>query len=83
MIEIEKDATLLSADSKEYNIEGNSGVSHKARFLIDSEIYALRATEDLVEALKACIKDGRTEGKVTIAFTSQKENLKAELVSYE
>lgn len=80
---VNKTATLLTADSKPYNVNGNEGVSHKARFLIEGEIYSLTATEQLVKELKARIADENQEGEAEIEFTSRKENLKAELVSFQ
>lgn len=79
MIEISTKATVLTAESKPYDIDGNSGVSHKVRLNVDGEIYSIRATEDIVKELKEHLGE---EIEVTIAFTSRKENLKGEIVSY-
>jgi len=79
MITITTSATLLTAESRPYSIEGNEGVSHKARVNVDGEIYSLRTTEELVKELKNHLGE---EGEAEIVFSSRKENLKAELVSF-
>jgi len=80
MITINTEATLLTAESKPYSIDGNEGVSHKVRMNVDGEIYSFRATEELVKELSGRL--GET-GQAEIVFSSRKENLKAELVSFE
>jgi len=79
---VKEKVKLLSADSKPYEVDGNSGVSHKARFLIHSvgEIYNVRATESQVKELQSHLQK---DGEVVLAFKSPKENLRVELVSFE
>jgi len=80
MININTHATLLTAESKPYSIDGNEGVSHKVRLNIVGEIYSFRATEELVKSLQSRLGE---EGEAEIVFSSRKENLKAELISFE
>jgi len=76
-------ATLLSAESKPYDISGNKGVSHKARFLVDGEIYKVNATESDVKSLQAVLEGDMVHGTLMIALTSPKENIKVSFVSFE
>lgn len=80
MIKVTEKATLLTAESKPYKVDGNEGVSHKVRVLVTGEIYSLKATEEQVLNYKPV--EGET-GEVTFILTSKKENLKAELVAFE
>lgn len=77
---IKEQALLLSAESTPYNIDGNSGVSHKLRFLVGTEIFPLRATENDVISFKQ--KEG-DEGELTFRLTSRKENPQIHFVSFE
>jgi len=84
MIKTKNKGVLLSAESKPYDVDGNKGVSHKARFLVDNqEIYNLVTNEEEVVALKQDIEAGKTVGDLEIGFTSKKENLKGELLSFK
>jgi len=59
------------------------GVSHKARFLVDGEIYKVNATESDVKSLQTILESEMVQGTLVIAFTSPKENIKVSFVSFE
>lgn len=73
-------ATLLTAESKPYSVNGNEGVSHKARFLVENEIYSLKCDESTVKALKPMQNE---TGELTFELTSPKENVKLVFTSFE
>jgi len=78
-MKIETVGQLLTAESKPYNVDGNSGTSHKLRFNIDGEIYVCKSTENQVQAMKP--HEGES-GIVTIRVLSRKENMSLECVSF-
>jgi len=78
-MEIETVATLLSAESKPYDFNGNSGVSHKIRLSIKGEIYVCKSTESQVATLRSAVG---SEGDAVIRVNSRKENMSLELVSF-
>jgi len=80
-MEIVTNATLLTAESKPYEIDGNKGISHKARFLIGGEIFKVNATADQVVQLNK--SSGGSMGELTLNITSPKENVKVSMVSFE
>jgi tRNA U38,U39,U40 pseudouridine synthase TruA len=69
-------ARVLSAASTPYEINGNSGISHKVRLLIGSAIFPLTSTKEQIEALQDYINKDVT---ATIEFTSVRERLGAKL----
>jgi len=79
-MKIEQQATILSADSKPYDFNGRQGVSHKVRANILGEIYSLRASQELVSSFQ---KQIGKEGLITLKFSSPKENLRVEVLSFE
>jgi len=78
-MKVETVAKILSAESKPYNMNGNEGISHRVRILVDGEIFACKSSANQVAQLKEHINE---EGDVTLSFTSRKENLGVELVSF-
>jgi len=76
----EEKVKILSADAKPYDVGGNKGVSTKVRFLLGSEIFSAKATQEQVDGLKPLV--GK-EVTVTLEFRSPKENLQLVLVSFE
>lgn len=80
MLEIKQKGTVLSADSKPYDIDGNKGISHKVRLLIGHEIFNLKTTESFVTLANS--RRGK-EVNVTISLTSPRELAKLELVGIE
>jgi len=79
-MKIETKAMLLTAESKPYNVDGNSGTSHKVRFNIDGEIYVCKSTEAQVNDLRRF--EGES-GTVVIRVLSRKENMSLECVSFD
>lgn len=79
-MKITTEAKLVSAESNPYKFEGREGVSHKARFLIEGEIFVAKCTPEQVKDLQESI--GK-EGEVTLAFTSRKENIAIVFDSFE
>jgi len=79
-MQIEQEAKLLTAESKPYEISGNSGVSHKIRLNIAGEIYVCKSTAEQVAELKPF--EGE-EGNAVIRIESRKENLSLKLISFE
>jgi len=72
MIEFKLKGRLLSAESRPYDIEGNSGVSHKVRFLVGDAILPLKTDEQTVKRLEAQLG---SDGEITIELRSRKENV--------
>jgi len=79
-MKFEEQAILLTAESKPYNMNGNSGVSHRVRVSVKGEVFACKSTEEQVIALKPF--EGQ-EGTAVLKLKSVKENLSIELVSFE
>lgn len=63
------DGTLLSVVSKPYNVNGNSGISHKALVLLSGVPIELKTTEALVKEFS---EFDTTEGKIEISITGCK-----------
>lgn len=79
-MKFEEEAILLTAESKPYNVEGNTGTSHRVRLSINGEIYSCKSTEAQVASLKG---DVGKRGTATVVIKSRKENLSIELESFE
>jgi len=79
-MDIQTKAKLLTAESKPYNVDGNSGTSHKIRLNIAGEIYVCKSTAEQVASLKEF--EGQ-EGDAHIRVESRKENMSLKLVSFE
>jgi len=80
MMKIETVAVLLTAESKPYDFNGNSGVSHKVRLNVDGEIYVCKSNEAQVQSLSSLAKG--TGGKAVFVVESRKENLSLSLESF-
>lgn len=78
-MQIETNAKLLSAESKPYNVDGNSGTSHKIRLNIYGEIFVCKSDEAQVQEMKEYI--GK-EGNAIIEVISRKENMALKLMSF-
>jgi len=76
----EVDATLLTAESKDYKFDGKEGVSHKVRLLIAGEIFKCNSNANQVAVLKP--SEGKT-GIAVVKLESRKEVLSLSLVSFE
>jgi len=79
-MEIKATARLLSAESKPYEMNGNSGTSHRLRFNVEGEIYNLKSSAEEVLRLQPRLGD---EGVAHFKLDSRKENLSMKLVSFE
>lgn len=79
-MKIDTKATILTAESKPYNVEGNEGISHRIRVNVAGEIYPIKSTKEQVTELSERIGE---EGEAVIKVNSRKENLSLELVSFE
>jgi len=79
-MEITAKARLLTAESKPYEMNGNSGISHRLRFSVDGEIYVCKSNADEVQKLHDRVGH---EGTAHFKFESRKENLTLKLVSFE
>lgn len=78
-MQIETEAKVLTAESKPYDIDGNTGTSHRVRLNIGGEIYVCKSNEQQVRDLQ---KDLGNDGQAVIKVNSRKENLSLELVSF-
>lgn len=78
-MEIKTQAVCLSAESKPYNFQGNSGTSHAIRFNVNGEIFLCKSTESQVAEYKQYVGE---EGEATFKLTSPKENIKLSVVSF-
>lgn len=79
-MKFEEKAILLTAESKPYDFNGNSGVSHSIRLNINGEIYPCKSNEAQVKELK---KFEGTEGTAIIEVVSRKEAITLRLSSFE
>jgi len=79
-MEIKTQALLLTAESKPYDFNGNSGVSHRIRLNVNGEIFVIKSTEKQVREVSPNVGE---EGTAVIKVNSRKENLSLELVSFE
>lgn len=79
MIQVNGEAKVLTAESKPYSFNGNSGTSHKVRLLVDGEIYVVTSSEAQVESLKPYVDK---DIKVRLAFQSRKERLSLTLEDF-
>jgi hypothetical protein len=77
---IQAEAKVLSAESKPYDVNGNTGTSHKVRLLVGSAIYPCKTTPEVVKQLQDYIGD---DVNVSIEFTSVRENIGVTLHSFE
>ena len=78
-MEIKTEATLLTAESKPFDFDGRSGVSHRIRLNVGGEIYVCKSDESQVLSLKQHI--GRN-GNAVVKVNSRKEALSLELKSF-
>jgi len=78
-MKFETEAKLLTAESKPYVVDGNSGTSHKIRLNIDGEIYVCKSNENQVNALKDSV--GK-DGTAVVRVNSRAERLSLELLSF-
>jgi len=79
-MEFKVTARLLTAESKPYEMNGNSGVSHRVRFNIEGEIFNIKSSAEVVRSLSSRVGE---EGRLTFKLESRKENLSMSLVSFE
>lgn len=77
---IEEKAILLSAESKQYTIEGRTGISHKVRFFIGDGVFPMKATPEQVKQLRDYVGQS---GILVLDLVSRKENLSLSFVSFE
>jgi len=82
-MKITTEARLISAESKPWEIEGRSGVSHKVRVLVDTDVFVLKATEQDVARCNEYIEEENTSGELTIDLVSSKEVTQTKFVSFE
>jgi len=76
---IETRAQLLTAESKPYSINGNEGISHKARFMVNGEIYELKCNAEQVTQLKY---DLPSQGDLKFDLQSRKERISLVFVEF-
>lgn len=80
MIEIKTKGKLLTAKSKPYDFNGNSGTSYKVRVLTDSgEIFECNSSASQVSLLES--HQGKT-GDVVFALSAPKERTTLEVISF-
>jgi len=79
-MKIDTNATLLTAESTAYAINGNSGTSHKIRLNVDGEIYVCKSTAEQVASLKHY---AGKQGRAVLRVNSRKENLSLSLELFE
>jgi len=77
MIRLKEKVVVLSADSKPWEMEGRTGISHRARFLMGNEIYPVRCTESQVSELNKVV--GKAV-EVVVDLVAPKENTRLEFV---
>jgi len=63
-------AIVLSAESKPYDFQGNTGVSHKIRLSVGGEIIVCKSTDEQVKELQKFIGE---QVLVVIKIESRKE----------
>lgn len=76
----ECEAKVLTSEAKEYDFDGNKGISYKVRLNIDGEIYAIKVSKEVQESLVSKVGSDIT---AVISVSSPKERLQMNLVSFE
>jgi len=79
-MQFEDQAVLLTAKSEPYDFNGNTGVSHKIRLMMNGEIFEVRSSAEQVASLKQYEKQS---GTAKFTLSSPKEKLKLSLDSFE
>lgn len=79
-MKVKTKATLLTAESKPYEFNGNSGVSHKIRLFAEGEVYECKSSAEQVAELRPLA--GKI-GDATFIITSKKERIGCELESFK
>jgi len=79
-MQFETESKLLTAESKPYSIDGNTGTSHKIRLNIEGEIYVCKSTAEQVAEFKQY--EG-VDGLAVVEVVSRKENMSLKLVSFK
>jgi len=79
-IEKTEKGQVLSAVSKPYDFNGNSGTSHKIRVFAGGEIFNCNSTESQVALYKEHVNKS---GDVTLKFSSPKESLVVEVLNFK
>jgi len=76
----EEKAKVLSAETKDYVIDGKSVVSNRIRLNVLGEIYSISTTREQVDEYKKYV--GK-EGTAVFTFSSPKEKLKMSIDSFD
>jgi len=78
-MKVETKAQVLSAESKPYSIDGNSGTSHKIRLNIGGEIFVCKSTAEQIAEFTPFV--GK-EVDVVIEIVSRKENMSLRISNF-
>lgn len=80
MTKIEGKAKVLTAESRPYNVNGNTGVSHRIRVNVEGEIFECKSSPEQVTSFQQYV--GK-EGTVVLGLESRKENLTMQVLEFE
>lgn len=75
--------TFINKSMSEYEFNGRSGISRKARFLVDNEIFETRFNDDSSIALFNSLPDSSCAADLVFALTSPKEKLSIKLIEFK
>lgn len=75
--------TFINKSLSEYEFNGRSGISRKARFLVDNEIFETRFNDDTSIALFNSLPDSSTTCDFVFQITSPKEKLSIKLIEFK
>lgn len=78
-MEYEINATLLTAEAKDYKFDGKEGTSYKVRLLINGEIFKCNSNKNQIDVLQPSI--GK-QGVAIVKLESRKEMLSLSLKSF-
>lgn len=75
------DVTLLDVIEKPYDINGNSGISRKLRFLANGQVYLAKIPEHLMTEARNLLDDNPIQS-VNLVLTSPREQLSLAVDSF-
>lgn len=76
-------AILINSIESSYSFEGKSGISRKARFLIENEIFEVRFNESQIELFNSLPPKNTKLPEAVFELNSPKEKLQFSLISLQ
>jgi len=79
-IKIEQKGRILTAESAPYDVNGNTGVSHRIRVSVEGEIYPCKSNAQQISEVQKYVGQ---EGVVALSLDSRKEALNLVLEGFK